>query len=110
MLTGFKPEVERYYLIDVGIDFDGNTYFNPLSKAWSSNNFVPNKDVHQAYKFKSLDEAIKMCKIQNMLNDGFESSNVCYVVKSNEQNTIYDQESQVTNPESIGNEDDQETV
>lgn len=102
MLNKFKETEEIFYLIDVGTDYDGNTYFNPLSKAWSSNNFTPVPDIERAYKFKSLEDALKMCKIQNMFNEGFGSNNKAYVIQSNVNNTIQDDSGQTVSPQDIG--------
>ncbi|ALN76746.1 hypothetical protein GJU84_04915 [Staphylococcus chromogenes] len=89
MLQNFKENETFYYLLEVN-QLDQGLYANPLGKMWNTNAFTTVSGLANAHKFESKELALKIAKLQNALNEMFESKNKVYVVEAVTQSVIFD--------------------
>lgn len=106
MLNNFKKQSTIYYLVEVN-ESNGELHANPLAKQWNSNAFMVVSSIEQAHKFTDKEAAQKMCKLQNLLSEGFGSRNITYVVEGVTQNTLYDENGETKEPESFTVQNDE---
>ncbi|MBI5975216.1 hypothetical protein [Staphylococcus canis] len=100
MLQNYRKQVTIFYLVEVNIT-GGEHYANPLAKQWNTNAFMTVSTPDQAHKFQDKQSAIKVAKIQNMLSEALGSTNRVYVCEGVTNNTLYDENGEVTEPESF---------